>query len=237
MPRRALLAPLRDVPPTTKCTSHPTPTLTLRRASRAPQIGGISGIFTLNPLAMIISIYNVLFGVLIVLTELKTWPIIKTFQRRVDHYFHLLSVPRGKGGFYCFIGFLAFCSSSWDKEPLARACELIVTIVGALHLLQCKRCTGEADAEGAAQGMQPVGGGGGGGGEGATSWQGLMKEVVSDSPEVTSMAVTAGIQYAVTTGGGGFGGGGDASSAAASGGGNGGEESGIDGGPKSTMQG
>ena len=39
-----------------------------------------------------------LFGLLIVVTELKSWPIISTFQKRVDVYFHLLSVPRGKGG-------------------------------------------------------------------------------------------------------------------------------------------
>ena len=37
-----------------------------------------------------------LFGILILLTELKSWPIIKTFQKRVDIYFHLLSVPKGK---------------------------------------------------------------------------------------------------------------------------------------------
>ena len=34
---------------------------------------------------------------LIVVTELKSWPIISTFQKKVDVYFHLLSVPRGKG--------------------------------------------------------------------------------------------------------------------------------------------
>ena len=50
------------------------------------------------------------FGILILVTELKSWPIISTFQKRVDIYFHLLSVPKGKGGFYCFIGFLAFCA-------------------------------------------------------------------------------------------------------------------------------
>ena len=37
-----------------------------------------------------------MFGVLILLTELKSWPIIKTIQKRIDVYFHLLSVPRGK---------------------------------------------------------------------------------------------------------------------------------------------
>ena len=35
-------------------------------------LGGVAGVFTINPLAMIISIYNILFGVLIVLTELKS---------------------------------------------------------------------------------------------------------------------------------------------------------------------
>ena len=31
-------------------------------------------------------------GLLIILTELKSWPIIRTLQKRVDVYFHLLSV-------------------------------------------------------------------------------------------------------------------------------------------------
>ena len=29
-------------------------------------------------------------------------------EYRVDLYFHILSVPRGKAGFYVFIGILAF---------------------------------------------------------------------------------------------------------------------------------
>ena len=29
-------------------------------------------------------------------------------ENRVDLYFHILSVPRGKAGFYVFIGILAF---------------------------------------------------------------------------------------------------------------------------------
>ena len=73
-----------------------------------------------------------LFGFLIVATELKTWPIIGAFQKRVDKYFHLLSVAKGKGGFYCFIGFLAFIASEWS---LARVCTLLVCIVGVFHLL------------------------------------------------------------------------------------------------------
>lgn len=100
-------------------------------------MGGVAGVFTFNPLAAVISVYNIFFGGLIILTELKNFPIIKTFQRKVDVYFHLLSVPRGKGGFYCFIGFLAFFSSDWS---LARVCVLIVSVVGVIHLFSCKRC-------------------------------------------------------------------------------------------------
>ena len=77
-----------------------------------------------------------MFGVLILLTELKRYPIIKTFQRRVDIYFHLLSVPRGKGLFYCFIGLLAFMALEWS---LARICILIVFIVGARTPRRCLR--------------------------------------------------------------------------------------------------
>ena len=65
-------------------------------------------------------------------TELKSWPIIGAFQKHVDVYFHLLSVPRGKGGFYLFIGLLTFCASDWS---VARVCVLILSIVGILHLL------------------------------------------------------------------------------------------------------
>ena len=64
-------------------------------------------------------------------TELKSWPIIGAFQKHVDVYFHLLSVPKGKGGFYLFIGLLTFCASDWG---MASVCVMIVTIVGVLHL-------------------------------------------------------------------------------------------------------
>jgi len=66
-----------------------------------------------------------------VATELKSWPIIGAFQKHVDVYFHLLSVPKGKGGFYLFIGLLTFCASDWG---MASVCVMIVTIVGVLHL-------------------------------------------------------------------------------------------------------
>ena len=115
-------------------------------------LGGIAGALSIfNPLGAVLSIYNILFGLLIVITELKSWPIISTFQKRVDVYFHLLSVPRGKGGFYCFIGFLAFCSS--NTFDLARICVLIVTIVGVLHLLPCCKKHVEADPEDGMPGM------------------------------------------------------------------------------------
>jgi len=96
-------------------------------------IGGFFGFFSINPLKAVISLYNMAFGILILVTELKSWPIISTFQKRVDIYFHLLSVPKGKGGFYFFVGFLAFCASveNFDQSTL---CVLIVSIVGLLHL-------------------------------------------------------------------------------------------------------
>jgi len=108
-------------------------------------IAGISGMFNLfNPLQAVLSVYNILFGLLILITELKSWPIISTFQKRVDVYFHLLSSTRGKGSFYCFIGFLAFCASSgWALNTI---CVLIVTIVGAMHLLPCSRASIEPTA-------------------------------------------------------------------------------------------
>jgi hypothetical protein len=160
-------------------------------------IGGIAGGFTINPLAMVISIYNVLYGALIVLTELKTWPVIRTFQRRVDVYFHLRSVPRGKGGFYCFIGFLAFFSSDWG---LARVCILIVSIVGVLHVLACKRC-GARDEEEREAAIAPSQlnsssvefvTASGSCTSGPSDWAGIMKQVVAESPEV----LTAGLAYA-----------------------------------------
>ena len=64
-------------------------------------------------------------------TELKSWPIIGAFQKRVDVYFHLLSVPKGKGGFYLFIGLLTFCASDWG---MASVCVMIDAIDGVLHL-------------------------------------------------------------------------------------------------------
>ena len=171
------------------------PPKTLRYLSTASGLllimGGISGVFTINPLAAIISVYNILFGVLIVLTELKTWPVIRTFQKSVDVYFHLLSVPRGKGGFYCFIGLLAFFSSDWS---LARVCVLIVSIVGVLHLFACQRCGAPADTEEGAHASQPMEYSAEAGNAAPSSdsmtWQGLMKQVVADSPEVLSAGLS-----------------------------------------------
>ena len=153
-------------------------------------LGGIAGVFTINPLSMIISIYNILFGLLIVLTELKTWPIIKTFQKQVDVYFHLLSVPRGKGGFYCFIGFLSFFASEWNVSTV---CILFVSIIGVLHLLGFPRVPAPAPddpaagfggvAAGGAQPMAPVD-------SADPSWScsaavsDFAMKVVADNPEV-----------------------------------------------------
>ena len=169
-------------------------------------VGGIVGIFDpLHPLSMVISVYNVFFGLLIVLTELKSWPIIRTFQKTVDVYFHLLSIPRGKGGFYCFIGFLAFFSSEWN---LSRVCVLIVSIIGMLHLFSCTRCGAQPDEEDGlprsssrhgASGLrsaQEVSLGplveGGNCDDSSSTWASLMKQVVADSPEV----LTAGLSLA-----------------------------------------
>ena len=159
-------------------------------------LGGIVGIFTLNPLAIIISIYNVMFGILIVLTELKSWPIISTFQKRVDVYFHLLSVPRGKGAFYCFVGFLAFMATDWG---LSAFCVLIVGIVGLLHLLMCKRC-GAPGAD--AQQTQPIetaeDGIPAGGGNMPSTWSGLMQQVVADNPSVLAAGLGAAVSGGVS---------------------------------------
>ncbi len=160
------------------------PPRTLRLASSISGllliIGGISGMFNIfNPLGAVISVYNILFGLLIVLTELKSWPIIRTFQKSVDYYFHLLSVPRGKGGFYMFIGFLAFFSSDWN---LSRVCVLIVSIVGLVHLFACVRFGAPPeDPEAQNAGLQPA--------YGAptlppteTTWGGMLKQVLAPSP-------------------------------------------------------
>jgi len=91
-------------------------------------MGGISGLLNIfNPLGIVLSVYNILFALLILVTELKQFPVIKTMNKRVDTYFHLLSVPRGKAGFYVFVGVLAFFASAWS---ISRVCILLVAIVG-----------------------------------------------------------------------------------------------------------
>ena len=93
-------------------------------------LGGFYGMFNLFfPLQAVISVYQLLFGILILVTELKSWPIISTFQKKVDVWFHLLSTTRGKGGFYCFIGFLSFFASEWNVSTV---CILFVSIIGCL---------------------------------------------------------------------------------------------------------
>ena len=167
------------------------PPRTLRRLSGGSGIllilAGIAGIFTINPLSLIISVYTFFFGVLIVLTELKSLPIIKTFQRRVDIYFHLLSVPRAKGGFYCFVGLL----TCFSTKGLSFVCVVTVTVIGVLHLFACKRCGAPGDEE---QGepvrpMEVALADGSSDPPLPDTWQGLMKQVVSESPEM----LTAGL--------------------------------------------
>ena len=173
------------------------PPRTLRWASAISglllMLGGIVGVFTINPLAIIISLYNVGFGILIVLTELKTLPIIRTFQRRIDVYFHLLSSPRGKGGFYCFIGFLSFfAESGWS---LSSICTLIVSCVGVIHLFACKRCGAVTDNEfinmDKTKQSYEMSGLKTSADDNEVSWAGLMKQVISDSPEVLGASLGA----------------------------------------------
>jgi hypothetical protein len=91
-------------------------------------LGGVSGLMNIfHPLGIVLSVYNILFAFLILVTELKQFPVMKTLNKRVDVYFHLLSVPRGKAGFYVFVGLLAFFASSWS---ISRICILLVAIVG-----------------------------------------------------------------------------------------------------------
>jgi len=153
-------------------------------------LGGFSGLLNIfNPLQMVLSVYNLLLGVLIILTELKTWPIIKTFQKKVDVYFHLLSVPRGKGGFYVFIGVLAFFASDWS---ISRVCVLVVALVGVAQLLLGGSLPPTSETPPAG----PVGG--------TTSTQGMLPsqdqpasnaftsfamEVVKDNPQMVSSAL------------------------------------------------
>jgi hypothetical protein len=138
-------------------------------------VGGISGVVNLfNPLGMVLSVYNIMFGVLILLTELKSWPIIKTIQKRIDVYFHLLSVPRGKGAFYCFIGVLAFFASDWS---LSKICVLIVAIVGFLHLFSKTPVPSPEDA------LQPSVA------AESSSWSSLAMEVAKDNPGMVNAAI------------------------------------------------
>jgi hypothetical protein len=91
-------------------------------------LGGVSGLLNLlYPIGIVLSVYNILFSLLILVTELKQFPVMKTLNKRVDVYFHLLSVPRGKAGFYVFVGVLAFFASEWS---ISRICILLVAIVG-----------------------------------------------------------------------------------------------------------
>ena len=91
-------------------------------------LGGVSGLLNIfNPLGIVLSVYNIIFALLILVAELKALPVFKTVHKRVDVYFHLLSVPRGKAGFYVFVGVLAFFASQWS---ISRICILAVAVVG-----------------------------------------------------------------------------------------------------------
>jgi len=96
-------------------------------------LGGVSGLLNIfNPLGIVLSVYNIIFALLILVAELKALPVFKTVHKRVDVYFHLLSVPRGKAGFYVFVGVLAFFASQWS---ISRICILAVAVVGVIQLV------------------------------------------------------------------------------------------------------
>ena len=175
-------------------------------------LGGFYGMFNLFfPLQAVISVYQLLFGILILVTELKSWPIISTFQKKVDVWFHLLSTTRGKGGFYCFIGFLSFFASEWNVSTV---CILFVSIIGVLHLLGFPRVPAPAPddpaagfggvAAGGAQPMAPVD-------SADPSWScsaavsDFAMKVVADNPEVLRAGLSSMASSQMGSSGGGAG--------------------------------
>lgn len=97
-------------------------------------IVGFFGMFNiLNPLRAIISIYAMMFGLVIVCSECKDVPLIAALYRQIEFYAHFLVYPRGKALFYVFTGMLTF--SAWPTWGFPRIAALIVAVVGALHFI------------------------------------------------------------------------------------------------------
>lgn len=96
--------------------------------------GGLTGtISTLNVLRAMVSVYSMVFGLVIIASECKEVPLISVLYRQLEFYAHFLVYPRGKALFYCFIGFLTFFANvEWSLSKIA---SLIVMIVGALHFV------------------------------------------------------------------------------------------------------
>mmetsp|Transcript_5884 Transcript_5884/g.15077 ORF Transcript_5884/g.15077 Transcript_5884/m.15077 type:complete len:214 (+) Transcript_5884:3-644(+) len=97
-------------------------------------VGGLTGaISTLNVLRAMVSVYSMVFGLVIIASECKEVPIISVLYRQLEFYAHFIVYPRGKALFYLFIGFLTFFANvEWSLSKIA---SLIVMIVGALHFL------------------------------------------------------------------------------------------------------
>lgn len=124
-------------------------------------------------------------------------------ENRVDLYFHILSVPRGKAGFYVFIGILAFLGThDWS---ISRICILLVAIVGAIQMTShCIRGTGASVEAAGAAGGQPKPGltssmTGSDASAGANPFTSFAMEAVSDAPSLGRAGLSAAATFASTT--------------------------------------
>ena len=96
-------------------------------------LGGLFGVLNINVLRAMTSVYSMVFGLVIVISECKNVPLLSVLYRQLEYYAHFLVYPRGKAIFYVLVGILTFFAHvNWALPKIA---SLIVVIVGALHFL------------------------------------------------------------------------------------------------------
>mmetsp|Transcript_15396 Transcript_15396/g.51956 ORF Transcript_15396/g.51956 Transcript_15396/m.51956 type:complete len:191 (-) Transcript_15396:692-1264(-) len=113
---------------------------------------GFFGMFNIfSPLTAMISLYGMVFGLVIVCSECKDVPIISVLYRQLEYYVHFLVYPRGKAIFYVFVGLLTF--AAWPGWGFTSIASLIVAFVGLIHFITSFFYKAPADESHFAPGM------------------------------------------------------------------------------------
>merc|ERR1712070_494192 len=91
-------------------------------------------ISNLNPLHVIVCLYNIGFSALIIIAELKNVKHFTGLYEKIDQQFHLIAIRRGKGIFYIFVGVLAYYTE--EEFDFSQVVGIVLLVVGVLFIIK-----------------------------------------------------------------------------------------------------